>query len=223
MGFEREKIATFPEDISCPHNQPSTPEEPVSFSQPGGSVSLSIRSSRLNPKPSTSKHWSVRTSQLHHCSLLVHLVQAPHWNCFPVQVDLYHTSIWELVTWCWSFCRWAKAMKLPSSDTLQVSLRQSRQSPDSCQRRSRQYMTSCKAKMSSDWVKPDTVAASGLSSTATASSLSSSFVIESVTQKSLIDLKGEKRLFNSFNFWWELFKVSNQYYTLEIHCKVSYF
>lgn len=39
MGFEREKIATFPGHISCPRNQPSAPEEPVSFSQVGGRVS----------------------------------------------------------------------------------------------------------------------------------------------------------------------------------------
>lgn len=39
MGFEREEMATFPGDISCLRNQPSAPEEPVSFSQVGGRVS----------------------------------------------------------------------------------------------------------------------------------------------------------------------------------------
>lgn len=67
MGFEREKIATFPGDISCPRNQASALEEPVSFSQLGGRVSSSIGSTRLNLKPFTSKHWSMWTSRLHHC------------------------------------------------------------------------------------------------------------------------------------------------------------
>lgn len=55
-ALSERKMVTFPGDISCPRNQPSAPEEPVSFSQVGGRVSLSIGSSRLNSKPSESKH-----------------------------------------------------------------------------------------------------------------------------------------------------------------------
>lgn len=127
MGFEGEKIATFLGTFPA-RNQLSTLEEPVSFSQVGGRVSLSIGSSRLNPKPFRSKHWSMWVSQLHHCSYFSTWLK----RCMkPVPLDFYHISMWELVAWCWSFCRSGstltkpsvKGLNLPTSDTLQVSLR----------------------------------------------------------------------------------------------------
>lgn len=73
--------------------------------------------------------------------------------------------------------------------------------------------------MSADSAKPDTAAAFQLAFLATASSLSSSMVIESIIQEVL--------MFHSSNlsklFWWELFKMDDQYFTFEIYCKVSYF